>query len=233
MTPHTIATTTHGHYLESAPDEEGPDGMLVGFHGQSETAAVQMAHMETIRGGRPWHLVSIQGLNRYYTRKGDVVAAWMTREDRELAIADNIAYVRAVVSEVRGRLGSAPRALVYCGFSQGTAMAYRAAAFAGHPCHGLIILAGDLSPDVRPHVANLPPLLLGRGTLEEWYTEEKARVDLDHLHRSGVRATEHVFEGGHERHPSFTARAGAFLDEIACGPAGERAVRSEHPHRPS
>jgi predicted esterase len=139
----------------------------------------------------------------------------MTREDRELAIADNLAYVRAVVSEVRGRLTAAPPTLVYCGFSQGTAMAYRAAAFAGHACHGLVILAGDLSPDVRPHAAGLPPLLLGRGTLEEWYTEEKARAALDHLRRAGVRVTEHVFEGGHERHPSFTARAGAFLDEIA------------------
>ncbi len=230
MTRHTIATTTHGHYLESASAEGRPDGMLVGFHGQAETAAIQLAHMEAIRGGRRWHLVSIQGLNRYYTRKGDVVAAWMTREDRELAIADNIAYVRAVVSEVRGRLGPAPRALVYCGFSQGTAMAYRAAAFAGHPCHGLIILAGDLSPDVRLHAADLPPLLLGRGTLEEWYTEEKARIDLDHLHGSGVRTTEHVFEGGHERHASFTTRAGAFLDEIASGSAGEREVRSEPPY---
>lgn len=230
MIRHAIATTTHGHYLESAPADGRPAGLLVGFHGQAETAAIQMAHMEAIRGGRPWHLVSVQGLNRCYTRKGEVVAAWMTREDRDLAIADNIAYVRAVVSEVRGRLGPAPRTLVYCGFSQGTAMAYRAAAFAGHPCHGLIILAGDLSPDVRPYAAALPPLLLGRGTLEEWYTEEKARVDLDHLHRSGVRAIEHVFAGGHERHGSFTTRAGAFLDEIACGPAGEREVRSDHPY---
>ena len=221
MAPHTIATTMHGHYLESAPDSGRPVGMLVGFHGQSETAAVQMAHMEAIRGGRPWVLVSVQGLNRYYTRKGDVVAAWMTREDRELAIGDNIAYVRAVVAEVEGRwAGPLPR-LVYCGFSQGTAMAYRAAAFGGHACQGLIILAGDLSPDVRPHAARLPPLLLGRGTLEEWYTEDKARTDLDHLRHAGVRVREHVFEGGHERHASFVTRAGAFLDEVAAGPAGE------------
>lgn len=215
MTRHTIATTAHGLYLESAPPDGPPAGMLVGFHGQGETAAVQMAHMEAVRAGRPWHLVSVQGLNRYYTRKGDVVAAWMTRDDRELAIADNIAYVRAVVEEVKGRFVDAPPRLVYCGFSQGTAMAYRAAAFAGHPCHGLVILAGDLSPDVRPHAARLPPLLLGRGTLEEWYTADKARADLDHLASAGVRVAEHVFNGGHERHATFTARAGAFLDEIA------------------
>jgi len=215
MTRHSIATTIHGQYLESPPAGGRPVGMLVGFHGQGETAAIQMAQMEAIRATRPWHLVSVQGLNRYYTRKGDVVSAWMTREDRELAIADNIAYVRAVVSEVRGRFGEPPSRLVYCGFSQGTAMAYRAAAFAGHECHGLIILAGDLSPDVRPHAVAFPPVLIGRGTLEEWYTAEKAHGDIAHLGGIGVRVTEHVFEGGHERHPAFTARAGAFLDEIA------------------
>jgi predicted esterase len=110
---------------------------------------------------------------------------------------------------------------VYCGFSQGTAMAYRAAAFAGHACHGLIILAGDLSPDVRPHAARLPPVLIGRGTLEQWFTEEKARADVEHLRSSAVPVAEHVFEGGHERHASFATRAGAFLEEIASGPPAD------------
>ncbi|MGE3887560.1 MAG: alpha/beta hydrolase [Vicinamibacterales bacterium] len=222
MTRHLIEATTHGVYLESTRGESSPAGVLVGFHGQGETAAIQMAHMEAIRGGRPWHLVSVQGLNRYYTRKGDVVAAWMTRDDREMAIADNIAYVRAVVSEVKARFADAPPRLVYCGFSQGTAMAYRAAAFAGHACHGLVILAGDLSPDVQSHAASLPPILLGRGTLEEWYTAERARADLDHLRGAGIRVAEHVFDGGHERHASFTTRAGAFLDELAAKPAAGR-----------
>ena len=215
MDTHTIATTTHGRYLTSDSPVGPAAGMLVGFHGQAETAAIQMAHLEDIRGTRPWVLVSVQALHRYYTRRGDVVAAWMTREDRELMIADNNAYVVRVMEEVRSRLEQVPPRLVYAGFSQGTAMAYRCAAFAGYPCDGLIILAGDLSPDVLPHAASLPPVLLGRGAEEEWYTEPRARADLGHLHEAGVLAVEHVFAGGHVRHPSFAARAGAFLDEIA------------------
>jgi predicted esterase len=217
METHTIAATMHGRYVTSGPAGGPAIGMLVGFHGQAETAAAEMAHLEQMRGARPWLLVSVQALNRYYTRRGDVVAAWMTREDRELIIADNIAYVRSVVAEVRSRLERVPPRLVYTGFSQGTAMAYRAAAFAGYPCDGLIILAGDLSPDVRPHAAGLPPVLLGRGSEEEWYTEEAARADLGHLHAAGIPVVEHVFADGHVRHPSFTARAGEFLDEIAAG----------------
>ncbi len=214
MDTHTIATTTHGRYLTSHAPGGDAVGMLVGFHGQGETAAIQMAHLEEIRGSRPWVLVSVQALHRYYSRRGDVVAAWMTREDRELMIADNIAYVRSVVADVRSRLGTAPARLVYAGFSQGTAMAYRSAAFAGYPCDGLIILAGDLSPDVLPHAATLPRVLLGRGSEEAWYTEEVALADLGHLNAAGVHTVEHVFADGHVRHPSFTARAGEFLDEI-------------------
>ena len=215
MHTHTIATTIHGRYLTSDAPGGPAAGMLVGFHGQAETAAIQMAHLEAMRGSRPWLLVSVQALNRHYTRGGEVVAAWMTREDRELMIADNIAYVRQVVAEVRAGLPQVPQRLVYAGFSQGTAMAYRAAAFAGYPCDGLIILAGDLSPDVLPHAAGLPPVLLGRGSEETWYTAEVARADLEHLRAAGVLTVEHVFPAGHVRHPSFTARAGEFLDEIA------------------
>jgi predicted esterase len=214
MDTHTIATTTHGRYLTSDSPGGPAVGMLVGFHGQSETAAIEMAHLEDIRGSRPWVLVSVQALHRYYTRNGEIVAAWMTREDRELTIADNICYVRRVVAEVRSRLGQVPARLVYAGFSQGTAMAYRAAAFADYPCHGLIILAGDLSPDVQPHAARLPPVLLGRGAEETWYTEEVARTDIGHLRAAGVATVEHVFPDGHVRHPSFAARAGEFLDEV-------------------
>ena len=156
MTVHTIATATHGRYLVEPADGQAI-GLLVGFHGQSETAATELDHVRAIRGNRPWSLVSVQGLHRYYTRRSDVVAAWMTREDRDLAIADNIQYVRAVLNQVTTEHGLPPR-LVFCGFSQGTAMAYRAAVFSGYHANGLIILAGDLPPDVAPAAATLPPV---------------------------------------------------------------------------
>lgn len=212
MTSHTIATTTHGRYLIDPADD--PVGLLVGFHGQSETAGVELEHLRSIRAGRRWTLVSIQGLHRYYTRKGDVVAAWMTREDRELAIADNIAYVRAVMDAVKAPLAHTALRLVFCGFSQGTAMAYRAAAFSGHRANGLIILAGDLSPDVAQVAATLPPVLIGRGAAEEWYTADKAAQDVERLQAAGVPVVEYVFDAGHVRHPSFAERAGRFLDDL-------------------
>ena len=68
VTVHTIATTTHGRYLVEAAAGDAV-GVLVGFHGQAETAAIELDHLRTIRGDRPWTLVSVQGLHRYYTRR--------------------------------------------------------------------------------------------------------------------------------------------------------------------
>jgi predicted esterase len=203
----TIETTTHGRYLV-----EGPPGapMLVGFHGYMENAAITMDILRRIVGDRAWLMVSVQGLHRFYNRGHDVVIAnWMTSEDRELAIADNIAYVKAVLDTVR-REYSSRKPVVFVGFSQGVAMAYRAAAFAG-PGHGLILLAGDVPPDVSPLVHTLPPILLGRGAKDDWYTPSKAAKDVAQLKSAGVQFEEFVFDGGHEWDEAFMTRAQQFL----------------------
>lgn len=206
----TIAVRTHGRYLiDARPDAVAT---LVGFHGYQENAAIHLEVLRRIASGRAINLISVQALNRFYTRANAVVAGWMTSEDRELAIADNIGYVAAVLAEVAGEPGM-PRPMIYAGFSQGVAMAYRAAAFVQRPCDGVIALAGDVPPDAAPVAAGLPPTLLGRGRADKWYTEEKAAADLAVLRGAGVTVAEHVFEGGHEWDESFVVRAGAFVDE--------------------
>lgn len=206
----TIAVHAHGRYLIDSPP--GATATLIGFHGYQENAAIHLGVLRQIAGTRVVTLVSIQALNRFYTRANAVVAGWMTTEDRELAMADNVAYVGAVLAEVAADTGLA-RPMIYAGFSQGVAMAYRAAAFVPRPCDGVIALAGDLPPDVAPVAAGLPPVLLGRGTEDAWYSEEKMTADVSALHAGGVTVAEHVFAGGHAWGPSFIARARAFLDE--------------------
>jgi predicted esterase len=206
----TVATQTHGRYLVDIP--ESSRATLVGFHGYQENAAINLDALGKIAGERAIGLVSIQGLHRFYTRANHVVAGWMTKEDRELAIADNTAYVARVLSAVADEFGLA-RPLIYVGFSQGVAMAYRAAALIQRPCDGIIALAGDVPPDVAPLAASLPAVLIGRGTEDQWYDAEKSAADLAVL-RPATTVIEHVFEGGHVWEPSFIARAGQFIDEL-------------------
>jgi predicted esterase len=169
--------------------------------------------LRQIAANRSIGVVSIQGLHRFYTRANDVIASWMTKEDRELAIADNVAYVARVLAAVADEPGIT-RPLVYAGFSQGVAMAYRAAALGQRSCDGVIALAGDVPPDVAPLAASLPRVLLGRGTEDKWYTSDKAAADRAVLQQAGVMVAEHVFEGGHTWAPEFIVRAGAFVDEL-------------------
>jgi predicted esterase len=213
VTTHTIAAQTHGRYLIDAPPGSGPFPQLIGFHGYAESAAEMMNELLRIRGDRSWLAVSVQALNRFYNRSNDsIVANWMTREDRELAIADNLAYVTGVVAAIRTSHPTNER-LVYVGFSQGAAMAYRAAAF-GAPASGLIVLAGDVPPDVAPRAAALPPILIGRGTTDHWYTEAKAIADREVLAGAGARVESHEFDGGHVWDSTFIARASAWLDTL-------------------
>src|SRR5918993_842161 len=172
----TVRTDSHGRYLVAIPDHSR--ATLVGFHGYKENAAIQMDVLRRIAGDRPIGLISIQGLHRFYSSGGTVVASWMTKEDREHGIADNVDYVGHVLTTVTGEFGIT-RPLIYVGFSQGVAMAFRTAALVQRPCDGVIALAGDLPPDVAPMAASLPKTLIGRGTAEEWYTAEKAAKDLE------------------------------------------------------
>ena len=192
--------------------------MLIGCHGYAQAAESFASDLEAIPGIDRWLLVSVQGLHRFYTRAGNVVASWMTSQDRELMIADNRAYLRQVVAQVRAEhapvlVPAAP--LVCLGFSQGVAMAFRAAADEAARCAGIIALGGDVPPDVRAAGSSLPPVLLGRGRSDEWYSAEKMTGDVAWLRSLGTNLTICEYDGGHEWSDTFRDAAGAFLIRLA------------------
>ncbi|MEM6797181.1 MAG: phospholipase [Acidobacteriota bacterium] len=209
----TVPALFHGAcLLELGPSEEAP--VVVGCHGYGETASDIFAELKRIPGSRERTLAAIEAPHPFYRRNGDVVRSWMTKVDRDLAVEDNVRYAGAVVSELR-RQGARGR-LVFAGFSQGVAMAWRAAVRSGFPCAGLIVLAGDVPPDiVALGPSALPRVLLGRGTEDSWYDEAKMEADLEVLGRLGAEVETCVFEGGHLWSDPFRAAAARFLAGIA------------------
>jgi predicted esterase len=200
----TISVTTHGRYLTVPGD---PRRLLIGFHGYGENAERNLAELVRIPEVDDWTVVSVQALHPFYDRRTqEVIANWMTRQDRELAIADNLAYVRAVVA--RFTEVQPVERTVFAGFSQGAAMAWRAAA--AIPCSGVVVLGGDLAPDVAASPAPLPPVLIGRGLRDEWYSAAKMEQDVAHLRtRTTVETIE--LDAGHEWTDPFRARVATFL----------------------
>jgi predicted esterase len=214
-TARSIAVTTHGRYLVDASGRAAGAPVLVGFHGYVESAETQLERLRSIPGAHRWILVSIQALNRFYRgRSEEVVAGWMTRQDREQAIADNKAYVTAVLDEVRREHRAAAPA-VFAGFSQGVAMAFRAADASPHPAAGVIALGSDVPPELdAASLSRIPRVLLGRGTRDEWYTAAKFDADVRRLTAAPVADLRpHQFEAGHEWTADFGAAAGRWLTE--------------------
>ncbi|HEX7420899.1 MAG TPA: phospholipase [Thermoanaerobaculia bacterium] len=203
MKTYHVATNVHGRFLHESRD---PARLLVGFHGYAETAEMHMAELQQIPGAGEWSLAAVQALHPFYIRgESQVVANWMTRQDRELAIADNLDYVRRAVAAL-----PRPETLIFLGFSQGAQMAYRAAADFAWRCHGLIILGGDVPPDVAQEHVQLPPTLVARGKRDEWFTDEKLTKDLRFL-KGATRVESLTLDAGHEWTAEFREAAGQFL----------------------
>jgi predicted esterase len=201
----TIAATVHGRYLVR---DGPPERLLIGFHGYGETAETHMAELRQIPGMDRWTAVAVQALHPFYAgRTGMIVASWMTSLDRVLAIEDNRVYVHSVVTQFPAR-----QEVVFLGFSQGAAMAYRAA-IGTYPT-AVISLGGDVPPEIVELGIKLPPVLIGRGIRDDFYTDEKFQKDLKFL-RQVIPVSTCVYDGGHEWTAEFRLAAGEFLARLA------------------
>lgn len=212
----TIAAKVHGRYLIEPPSPpRGSGPMLVGFHGYAEDAETQLARLRSISGSSRWLVVSIQGLHRFYRRRSDaVVSSWMTRQDRDLMISDNVAYVAAVMDEVARTWPTTDR-LVLAGFSQGAAMAFRAACKGLRCASAVVVAGGDVPPDLdQQTLAAIPIVILGRGAHDEWYSVDRFEADKARLARAGVDVRPVSFDGGHEWGEAVNVRAAELLAEL-------------------
>jgi predicted esterase len=207
----SIAAPAHGRVL--IRDVGFPRGLFVGFHGYMETAEIQMERLAEVPGADAWTLVAAQGLNRFYRGKTqDVVAGWMTRQDRDEAIRDNIAYVDNVIDFTR--TGSEP--IVFTGFSQGVAVAFRAAVRGRQRASGVIAIGGDIPPELLADPeSRFPRVLLIRGARDDWYTAHKLASDVSALRARGDDPAAFTFHGGHEWTGEVAATVGRFLSSIA------------------
>jgi predicted esterase len=194
---HVIETPTHGRYLLRPPTGH-PSGVLIGFHGYKESADHQMARLVDVPGSSTWLLISIQGLNRFYRgRTDEVIAGWMTRQDREHAIHDNLTYVMHVLDEV-SRRHATRGPFVFAGFSQGVAMAFRAACGAGRDAMAIAV-GGDIPPELEgASLGRISAALLVRGERDGWYTDEKLAVDCRKLEVAGTPIQRAVIDAAHE-----------------------------------
>ena len=203
----SVETPTHGRFLISGRDSTS-SLIVVGFHGYGENDEKMMERLDVFAASHC--RLAVQALNRFYNAKTqEICASWMTRQDRELAIADNIEYIRRTLADVERE--RAIGAIVFAGFSQGTAMAWRAATSIA-ATRGVIALGGDIPPEISDaQLRGAGRILLGRGATDEWYSAAKLDADIARLRAASADFESITFDGGHEWSGPFHAAAKGFL----------------------
>jgi predicted esterase len=208
----SVLTPTHGRVL--IRERAGAGLALVGFHGYAQNAEDMMDVLRRFPMSDECTLVAVQALHRFYAR-GDqkIVGSWMTRQDREQAIADNVAYVNhALANDAVSYFTGTPPRLGYVGFSQGVAMAYRAALLGSHAADAIIAIGGDVPPDVKEvPAAKWPKVLIAAGANDQWYTAEKIAADATFLASHGVAHDICRSDAGHEVTDGMLAAASRFI----------------------
>ena len=224
-----VETITHGRVLVEDAAVSASRGWMIGFHGYGQSADDMFAELRRLNVAGDWSIAAPQALHRFYTRGDErVVANWMTRQDRDLAVADNVEYSNRVLGSglvLRHMPDSGPSALqevdsdarvIFVGFSQGAAMAYRAAALGRFPASAVIALAGDIPPEVKLVDAavlrqRLGRVVLGAGIHDTWFTPAKADADASFLASAGVPHEVVRYDGGHEWTEEFRGAARMLL----------------------
>jgi predicted esterase len=213
-----VRTEIHGRVL--IRPAANPTAIVVGFHGYAEDAAAQLDRLTALPGAAAWTCVAIQGLHRFYRgRSQDTVAGWMTRQDRELALDDNIAYVDRVIDQIEREhpdvLSRSGRRLplAYIGFSQGVAMAFRAGVRGRSKADAIVGVGGDVPPELLADAAlSFPRVLLIRGDKDEWYDAAKLANDESALAKRSTSVQALTVDARHEWTPDISNRIAQFLN---------------------
>jgi predicted esterase len=108
------------------------------------------------------------------------------------------------------RTGSEP--IVFAAFSQGVAMAFRAAVLGRARASGVVAVGGDIPPELLADSASsFPRVLLIRGATDDWYTAKKLEADMSALRARSEDPEAFTHDGGHEWTGEVAMAAGNFL----------------------
>jgi predicted esterase len=155
-------------------------------------------------------IVAPEGLSRFYLERSrvgvntdaDVGATWMTREDREHEIADQVAYLDALIDHLVPAGAASGVRLRVLGFSQGVATVARwLARGRGVPAREVILWAGSFPPDVdRALFASRlagAPVVFVVGTRDQLASWVRADEEVGRFTAAGINARLVTFDGGH------------------------------------
>ncbi len=195
MTPKTGRIFTAGNSAE-------PAFTWIICHGYAQLAEYFIEKFSVLDNGENY-LVCPEGLHRFYTNgfSGRVGASWMTKEQRDADISDNINWLNNVYDNVVPSSGK----IILLGFSQGGATACRWLERSGKTIDDLVLIGATFPTDVVLS-GNFSRYLKGKliyavGSKDEFINEEEKEKQLHLLKQSGKNVVQFEFEGKHDIYP--------------------------------
>lgn len=177
------------------------DEVWILLHGYGQLASAMLEGCAALASARRF-LVAPEALSRSYLRGGTgaVGASWMTREERDAEIADQIRYLDEVAGWISAERQCPARARVVLGFSQGAQVAWRWAALGATPLGRVIGWGSDLPPDLD--LDSVPKLRAMRTTLvhgsrDAAQTSATVARDVERASRAGIELEVVEFDGAH------------------------------------
>ena len=190
-------------------DVAAPRELWIVLHGYGQLARRFIRHFAPLAVGHRL-IVAPEALSRFYLdhpgRAGvanpRVGATWMTREDREAEVADQVAYLDALCDGLLAQGdGPAPR-LHVLGFSQGVATATRWLAHGRTRATRLVLWSGRIPADLFPMAADHPVRRLHidivTGDDDALATPDVLAEQEELRTRNGLQVTAHRHAGGHQ-----------------------------------
>lgn len=202
---HIAVTRTARYYILGEPSNDVDDVWFV-CHGYGQLASDFIKEFECIAQPRRV-IVAPEALSRYYISTegkfhgpdSQIGATWMTREDREVEIADYVRYLDDLYAEIMKSVGESRVTVV--GFSQGGATANRWLTRGSSRADRLVMWGALLATDSDlNHAATFfrsVELTLVYGTRDQFADEGMIAKYRSVLDSHSIQYKVVTFDGGH------------------------------------
>ncbi len=192
---HNLVVQRTARYFSLGGDAPQHDTLIV-LHGYGMHAGKFILDFEPL-ASPSLRIVAPEGLSRFYRRgfDGEVIASWMTREDRISEIADQRYYLDSLYDLVAQ---NSEGKVFVLGFSQGTATATRWMAGNSRCFSGLVLWGGDFAPDVDGGINGIGRVICVVGNQDPFIPLPLFEEHCIALENKGYEVDRQIFEGSHE-----------------------------------
>ena len=147
------------------------------------------------------YIIAPQAPSKYYLNNSykHVGASWLTKENTETEIVNNLNYLDAILEEET--ILSSLNIIIF-GYSQGVSMAARWVAQRKIVCDQLVLYAGGIPNELNEndfaHLETNTQITIIIGNQDEYLTKERLSIEREKSRTIFKgRVKEHIFDGGH------------------------------------